>query len=113
MFKDIFRRRIPHTSEDACILRPSMNELLPIGSIVRLKEGEKRLMISGVIQQEAGNDKATYDYMGVLYPEGYIGEDFQYLFNHEDIEEIYFRGFEDEERVDFIKKLADAYADIK
>lgn len=88
-------------------------ELLPIGSIVRLKEGEKRLMISGVIQQEAGNDKATYDYMGVFYPEGHIGEDFQYLFNHEDIEEMYFRGFEDEERVDFIKRLADAYADIE
>ena len=26
MFKDVFERRIPHTSEDACILRSSMKK---------------------------------------------------------------------------------------
>ena len=72
-----------------------IKELLPIGSIVLLQEGEKRLMISGVIQSDASGDGQEYDYLGVLYPEGHIGDQFQYLFNHGDIKEIVFRGFED------------------
>ena len=74
-----------------------------------LKDGEKRLMICGVLQQEAGNSDATYDYMGLFYPEGHIGDEFQYLFNHADIENVYFRGYEDEEREDFISKLEETF----
>lgn len=86
-----------------------IHELLPIGTVVRLRDGEKRLMICGVLQQEAQDAKGTYDYMGIFYPEGHIGEDFQYLFNHEDIEELYFRGYEDPEREEFIESLAQLY----
>ena len=86
-----------------------IKDLLPIGSIVLLKDGEKRLMISGIMQSDASGDGQEYDYLGVLYPEGHIGEQFQYLFNHEDIQEIFFRGFEDEERRDFLEKLANLY----
>lgn len=86
-----------------------IKELLPIGSIVLLKDGEKRLMINGIMQTDTGGTKKNYDYMGVLYPEGHIGEGFQYLFNHEDINEIIFRGFEDAERVEFLEKLANLY----
>lgn len=85
-----------------------IKELLPIGSVVLLKEGKKRVMIFGVKQtnQETGIE---YDYISVLYPEGNIGENGQYLFNHENIKEIYFRGYEDEERDTFIKNLAEFY----
>lgn len=83
-----------------------INELLPIGSVVLLKEGEKRLMIVGVMQSDADGNGETYDYLGVLYPEGHIGDQFQYLFNNNDIEKIFFRGFEDEERTEFLRKLA-------
>jgi hypothetical protein len=86
-----------------------IKELLPIGSIVLLKDGEKRLMISGIMQTDTGGTQKNYDYMGVLYPEGHIGEGFQYLFNHEDINEIIFRGFEDTERVEFLDKLTNLY----
>ncbi|MCQ2509339.1 MAG: DUF4176 domain-containing protein [Lachnospiraceae bacterium] len=82
-----------------------INNLLPIGTIVLLKDGEKRLMISGIMQSDASGNGANYDYLGVLYPEGHIGEQFQYLFNHEDIEEVIFRGYEDEERAEFLRKL--------
>lgn len=61
-----------------------IKELLPIGSIVLLKDGEKRLMINGIMQTDTGGTQKNYDYMGILYPEGHIGEGFQYLFNHED-----------------------------
>ena len=87
----------------------NIKELLPIGSIVLLKDGEKRLMIDGVMQSNEGGNGEEYDYLGVLYPEGHIGDQFQYLFNHEDIDKIIFRGYEGEERDSFIKKLTAFY----
>lgn len=86
-----------------------IKDLLPIGSIVLLKDGEKKLMINGILQNDAGGTGENYDYLGILYPEGHIGEGFQYLFNHEDINEIIFRGYEDAERVEFLEKLAKLY----
>ena len=86
-----------------------IRDLLPIGSIVLLKDGEKRLMVSGIMQSEADGDGKEYDYLGLLYPEGHIGDQFQYLFNHEDISEIVFRGYEDAEREEFLAKLTAVY----
>ena len=86
-----------------------IKNLLPVGSIVLLKEGEKRLMICGIMQSDADRGGKEYDYMGVLYPEGHIGADFQYLFNHEDICEIAFTGYHDAERTEFLNKLSALY----
>ncbi|MCD8023447.1 MAG: DUF4176 domain-containing protein [Lachnospiraceae bacterium] len=87
-----------------------IQNLLPIGSVVLLKNGEKKLMIIGIMQRDTRRGKKNYDYLGELYPEGHIGEGLhQYLFNHEDINEIIFRGYEDDERTEFLKKLSDTY----
>lgn len=86
-----------------------IKELLPVGSVVLLKEGMKRLMITGIMQTELEGEQKEYHYIGVLYPEGYMGDQFQYLFNHEDIDQIFFRGFEDEERSSFLDKLSELY----
>ncbi|OUQ34536.1 DUF4176 domain-containing protein [Faecalibacterium sp. An122] len=86
-----------------------IKDLLPIGSIVRLQNGQKRLMITGVLQSKEDELDKQYDYLGILYPEGHIGGDFQYLFNHEDIDEIVFRGYEDQERQVFLNKLVGLY----
>lgn len=86
-----------------------IKDLLPIGSIVRLHDGEKRLMIIGIMQSDASGNGKEYDYLGILYPEGHIGDQFQYLSNQEDIEEVIFRGFEDDERVEFLNKLTNLY----
>lgn len=85
-----------------------IRELLPIGSVVVLKNGVKRLMIFGVCQTN-NEDKKDYDYIGVIYPEGNIGQDGQFLFNHEDIEQIFYRGYEDEERDGFVERLEQFY----
>ena len=77
-------------------------ELLPIGSVILVKEAEKRMMIIGVLQQN-GNER--YDYMGVLYPEGYMSQDEVYLFNHEDIDKVDFLGFVDIEHQTFRNNL--------
>jgi hypothetical protein len=46
----------------------------------------------------------------VFYPEGNMGEGSQFLFNHMDIEQVFFKGYEDQERTEFIGCLQ-AYAD--
>ena len=87
-------------------MEEKLNQLLPIGSIVLLRNAKKRLMITGVfpIQTE---EEEVYDYIAVIYPEGYIGPRSNYVFNHGDIEEILFKGYDDEERkgyLDVMKK---------
>lgn len=86
----------------------NVKELLPIGSVVILKEASKKAMIYGIKQTNTATD-IEYDYIGVIYPEGNMGDGTQFFFNHDAIEEIFFRGFEDEERALFIERLADYY----
>ena len=86
----------------------SIESLLPVGSVVILKGGVKRLMICGV-RQTNNKDGKEYDYIGVLYPEGYLGDEYRYLFNQEDILEVFFRGYEDEERSRFLERLKNFY----
>lgn len=85
-----------------------VRELLPAGSVVLLEGGEKRLMVIGVKQtkQDTGEE---YDYIGLLYPEGYIDDEGLYMFNHEDIQMVYFRGYEDGERENFVEMLENFY----
>ena len=90
-----------------------IKDLLPIGSIVILKDGEQPLMIYGIMQSdgEGGLFKKPkeYDYVSVPYPQGNLGPGMIYLFNHEDIQEIIFRGYEDEERDKFLDELSNCY----
>ena len=86
----------------------SIESLLPVGSVVILKGGVKRRMICGV-RQTNNKDGKEYDYIGVLYPEGYLGDEYRYLFNQEDILEVFFRGYEDEERSRFLERLKNFY----
>ena len=81
-----------------------MNRYLPIGSVILLKDGEKRLMIYGVEQRESGTDK-IWDYVACLFPEGNMDLEHTYIFNHEQIDKIYYLGLQDEEQYEFNKKL--------
>ncbi len=83
-----------------------LDRLLPIGSIVLLKKTKKKLMIIAVMQMKK---EKVFEYMGVLYPEGYVGEKSCFLFNHEDIAQIIWRGYEDKERGFFLEFLETAY----
>lgn len=79
-------------------------KLLPVGSVVCLKENSRNLLIIGIMQKKISTGK-VYDYMGVLYPEGYIGGKMQFLFMHEDIKKIQYIGFENNEYLELIEKL--------
>ena len=88
-----------------------MNEkYLPIGSVVLLNNGAKRLMITGFCV--AGNDDQDkiFDYSGCLYPEGMLSSDEVALFNHDQIKQIYALGFIDEEEKNFKIKLKEEMA---
>ena len=71
-----------------------MNEIgeryLPVGTVVMLKGGSKRVMIAGfcAVSDEAG--EKVYDYSGCLYPEGFISSTQTCLFDHEQIDKVYF-----------------------
>lgn len=82
--------------------------LLPNGSIVRLREGTKKLVIYGRKQIMMTDPPRSFDYIGCLYPEGYINPDYTYAFNHKDIEEVIFTGYVDEEEQCFAAQLTDA-----
>ena len=86
-----------------------IKDLLPIGSVVLLEGGKKRVMIYGVRQIEQETQE-EYDYIGVVYPEGNMWQGSKFVFNHDKIQEVFFKGYEDEERQDFIQRLSDYYA---
>lgn len=79
---------------------------LPIGSVVLLKGGTKRVMITGFCSIPKGESR-IYDYTGCMYPEGILSSSSSFLFNHEQIEKLFFIGFKDEEETEFKEKLND------
>ena len=81
-----------------------MKEYLPIGSVVLLHNGTKKIMIYGR-KQLSQNDNQEYDYVACLFPEGNINENYTFLFNHENIRKVVFRGYENEEEQAFQKLL--------
>ena len=83
---------------------------LPIGSVVKLKGAEKRVMIYGIMQVASSEEpKKIYDYVGVLYPEGNISSEEQLFFNDHDIDRIDFYGFSDYERQKFMKEMTETF----
>lgn len=84
-------------------------ESLPIGSVVLLRGGQKRLMIYGIKQTDTSTG-TEYDYIGVLYPEGNLGNEGHFFFNGEDIQKVCFIGYRDSEWQAFITTLAEFYA---
>lgn len=86
----------------------NIRDILPIGSVVMLEGAKRPIMIFGVMQSNS-ETKIDYDYIGVIYPEGNLGGKSQLLFNHKDIKEVLFKGFETEDRKMFVDKLAEYY----
>ncbi len=86
------------------IYRHITNFITEVISVVLLKESQKRIMIVGVKQKQAGSDK-VWDYSACLYPEGILDPDRLFLFDSEQIERLYFVGFQDGEGLAFLENL--------
>ncbi|MGG2066743.1 MULTISPECIES: DUF4176 domain-containing protein [unclassified Bacillus (in: firmicutes)] len=78
-------------------------KLLPIGSVVKLKDVEPIIMIIGRMVVSA--DKRDFDYVGVPYPIGYLGDEKVLCFNHDRIVEEMHRGYMNESELVLREKL--------
>ena len=85
-----------------------IDDLLPIGSVVRIKDVDKSIMIFGVKQKNLESEE-VFDYIGVPFPEGNIGSEYQLFFNHKNIAEVRFLGVECQERDYFLNELKKVY----
>ena len=86
--------------------------LLPAGSVVLIGDNVKRLMIIGFLQQEAETE-TVWDYVGIPYPEGYMGSERTFLFNHEQISRVFAIGYQDEEQFAFSVQLEKAAESLR
>lgn len=78
----------------------TMQEILPLGSIVLLHGGNKKVMICGRIQEDKKTGR-IYDYAACYYPEGILNPNELFLFQHEDIQHVEFVGLQDHDESAF------------
>lgn len=81
-----------------------MKEFLPLGSVVLLKGANKRLMICGRIQSNVATGE-VFDYSACYYPEGLISSKEVFMFNNDNIDKVFFIGFQDTEEFKFRKMM--------
>lgn len=86
-----------------------MNEIgekyLPIGTIVVLKNATKRIMITGFASMSPETGDTIYDYSGCPYPEGFLNYNQVLVFNHDQIDKVYHKGYTDDESEEFQRIL--------
>ena len=87
--------------------------LLPIGSVVLLKDSTKRVMIIGLCQKGTSDPDKVWDYAGVVFPEGYMSADKVFLFDTAQIEQIYQIGYLDAESHNFKMKADELIKKLK
>lgn len=90
-----------------------MKDLLPVGSVVMLDGGSKKTVIMGILQFNLEKQDRVYDYLGVPYPEGYMGKGSSYFFNYDSIIEVFFRGYENDERQNMLGALAQLQQNVE
>ncbi len=81
-------------------------DILPLGSIVKIKNLDDKLMIVGVDQLVDGEN---YNYVAFIHPYGYAGVKKIISFNAHVIEKVYFEGYRDEELEEFYEDIEWSY----
>lgn len=83
-----------------------MDELLSVGTIVKIKNAMEsvRTMIIGYYPFSEETE-TMYEYSGIIYPQGITGDQSLLVFDSEDVEEVVFQGYTDEEGVELRKAL--------
>ncbi len=82
------------------MINPS--ELLPLGSVIRMHgaaEDGKLMIINRCVVATWNGEQGYFEYSACPYIFGFEGGKSIY-FNHEDIEEICFKGYVDEDEID-------------
>lgn len=79
-------------------------ELLPIGSVVYIKMINQALMVYGRKQLQENND-IVWDYVACPYPQGFLTKDTNVFFQHNQITQVIYKGFESQGELIMRKKL--------
>lgn len=74
---------------------------LPLGTVVRVDDSDQKVMIIGRIQQDRNNPDIKYEYSAVLYPQGLVNPKENYMFNLNQVRQIYYLGFSNNDNVIF------------
>ncbi|WP_288339200.1 DUF4176 domain-containing protein [uncultured Allobaculum sp.] len=98
------------TSKSENLSSPGLKPFLPLGSIVCLKEGDKRFMIIGRAQHDVTTGR-LYDYAAVGWPEGLISARQTCMFNAPAIQSLVFIGLQDEEEIQFRRQMDQKWAE--
>lgn len=75
-------------------------DLLPIGTVVLLEGGTRKVMICGY-SSKSEDDEKIYDYNGCIFPEGFL-ENIYLLFDHSQIDDVCFMGYSSDKYKDYI-----------
>ncbi|WP_408070257.1 DUF4176 domain-containing protein [Butyrivibrio sp. JL13D10] len=67
--------------------------LLPIGSVVSLYGSNSRFMILSTAAVKEDDVKKVFDYCACLFPMGFSDPDSMFMFNNEDIDNVYCVGY--------------------
>ncbi|MCE5235998.1 MAG: DUF4176 domain-containing protein [Clostridiaceae bacterium] len=72
----------------------------PIGTVVTLAGGDRPIMIYGRKQIQA-DANLIWDYAACLYPEGNLGDEYTFFFQHKEISKVNHMGYSsrDDERM--------------
>lgn len=84
-------------------------KLLPLGTLVYLEDGTKKIMVLGrgaVYEDPESGEDVYFDYMGCPYPEG-IDPENGIFFNEDNVDDIIYNGYSDEEEKRFMKLYKD------
>lgn len=87
--------------------------LLPIGSVVMLKGGTHRVMIIGYCQRLVNEPEKIFDYVGCLFPEGFLGAEKNYLFNRDQVERVYHVGYATDGQMAFADQMEEALVKLR
>ena len=79
-----------------------VNDIIPLGSVVELKNFKDYIMLVGIEQIADG---IKYDYSGCIHPYGFLGLDKLIFFNADQIEKVIFKGCFDDEVKDFYEDI--------
>ncbi len=84
-----------------------MKKILSIGSVVKvdMENLNQEVMVIGRFMKDTNNNNKMYDYMGVLYPYGFLEPDNVILFDEVAIKEIKFEGYINKEELELSNKL--------
>lgn len=89
-----------------------VQNILPIGSVVQLKDIDMRVLVSGYCSVTEDKPDYTWDYAGFVFPLGYVGVDSVISFDEDQIERVITYGFQDEEQMRYIAELTEVMKDI-